>query len=238
MAGAHIQDSSALNFNYVISEIAAGGYVGEMIPGDVADVLDYNAEEEGSAFTDLFSGVLDTDDLLQVVEAFVPTVYNSRTTCIPCGGAVRAQSPSDGREADIPVKRGFAGGFVGHDAGAQIWGNSDAPWMSDRKYGTQEGEPKRPCDAVRIRSVYGAEFAGGYVGLMEVGSTAGSRRRTSLAHSTRSILPLKTRMSTVRSNSLTRARGTRGSDMSDNTAALPESLRMWAKSPMKMWMKR
>ena len=44
--------------------------------------------------------------------------------------------------------------------------------MSDRKYGTQEGEPKRPCDAVRIRSVYGAEFAGGYVGLMEVGSTA------------------------------------------------------------------
>ena len=172
MAGAHIQDSSALNFNYVISEIAAGGYVGEMIPGDVADVLDYNAEEEGSAFTDLFSGVLDTDDLLQVVEAFVPTVYNSRTTCIPCGGAVRAQSPSDGREADIPVKRGFAGGFVGHDAGAQIWGNSDAPWMSDRKYGTQEGEPKRPCDAVRIRSVYGAEFAGGYVGLMEPGSTA------------------------------------------------------------------
>ena len=38
--GGHIQDSQAVNFSYIIGEIAAGGYVGEMQPGDVAKLLD------------------------------------------------------------------------------------------------------------------------------------------------------------------------------------------------------
>lgn len=40
MYGGHIQDSQAVNFSYIIGEIAAGGYVGEMQPGDVAKLLD------------------------------------------------------------------------------------------------------------------------------------------------------------------------------------------------------
>ena len=163
MMGAHIQDSNAENFAYVIGEVAAGGYAGEMEPGNVADVLDY---QEDSELTNLLKSVLDTD-MISLVQAFVPTVYNSRTTCIPCGGAVRAQSLSSGN-GDESVRRGFAGGYVGHGAGAQIWGDSSAAWKEQTVY---SGD-KRDCDAVRIRSVYGAEFAGGYVGLLEAGSTA------------------------------------------------------------------
>lgn len=171
MAGAHIQDSNANNFSYIIGEVAAGGYAGEMDPGDVLDVLDYQSQEN-SAITDLFSGILATDDLLAVIQSFVPTIYNSRTTCIPCGGAVRAHCASDSDNVTLPVLRGCAGGYVGRIAGAQIWGDSNAAWLGDEVYGNKEGEDKRPCDAVRIRSVYGAEYAGGYVGLMEAASTA------------------------------------------------------------------
>ena len=171
MAGAHIQDSNANNFSYIIGEVAAGGYAGEMDPGDVLDVLDYQSQEN-SAITDLFSGILATDDLLEVIQSFVPTIYNSRTTCIPCGGAVRAHCASDSDNVTLPVLRGCAGGYVGRIAGAQIWGDSNAAWLGDEVYGNKEGEDKRPCDAVRIRSVYGAEYAGGYVGLMEAASTA------------------------------------------------------------------
>ena len=174
MAGAHVQDSSSYNFSYIIGEVASGGYAGEMCPGNVADVLDYDEEKDGLLST-VLGGVLDTDDMISVVQAFVPTVYNSCTTCIPCGGVVRAQSFSDvasavnqGEQQEIPLQRGFAGGFVGHSIGGQIWGKSDAAWMGETNYSGLQ----RNCDAVRIRSIYGAEYAGGYAGLMEAGSTA------------------------------------------------------------------
>ena len=175
IAGAHVQDSNSYNFSYIIGEVAAGGYAGEMIPGDLADILDY--EEGGLA--DVLEEVVQVDDLVSLVQAFVPTVYNSCTTCIPCGGAVRAQSFSDSGDVQIPVSRGYAGGFVGHSSGGQIWGSSNAAWREDEVYGKNPetgnntpGEPTRNCDAIRIRSVYGAEYAGGYVGLMEAASTA------------------------------------------------------------------
>ena len=170
MRGAHIQDSSANNFNYIVGEVASGGYAGEMQPGNVADVLALDGDDDPTIH-DLLGDVIEAD-MISLVQTFVATVYNSRTTCIPCGGAVRAQSFSDSDEIDLPVQRGFAGGFVGHDEGGQIWGNSNAAWMGDVEYGLTDDEPKQPCDAVRIRSVYGAEYAGGYVGLMESASTA------------------------------------------------------------------
>lgn len=166
MGGAHIQDSNANNFSYIIGEIASGGYAGEMHPGDVADVLDYEAD--GGTIESVLGGVIETDDLVAVIQAFVPTIFNSRTTCIPCGGAVRAQSFSDSADEMLAVRRGFAGGYLGHGVGAQIWGQSSTEWLGENEY----SGPKRDCDALRIRSVYGAEYAGGYVGLMESGSTA------------------------------------------------------------------
>lgn len=166
MAGAHVQNSNAENFAYVIGEITSGGYAGEMHPGDVADVLDYQDDETG--ITDVLNYVIETDDMAQIVEAFVPTIYNSRSTCIPCGGAVRAQSFSDSADEELAVKRGYAGGYVGHASGAQILGSSNAEWGDEDTY----TGPQRDCDIIRIRSVYGAEYAGGFVGLLESAGTA------------------------------------------------------------------
>lgn len=170
ISGGHIQESNCENFAYIIGEIAAGGYVGEMIPGEVAKVLPQS---------DL-SILGDVSGLASLAEDFVPTIRNSETTCIPCGGAIRAESASD-----RTTLRGMAGGYVGHTVGGQIWGNSNDVWKSEndgynavteeytdnKTIGHYTGK-QRLCSAIRIRSVYGAEYAGGYCGFMEAGSTA------------------------------------------------------------------
>lgn len=168
--GGHIQDSHSINFSYIIGEENAGGYVGNMEPGDVASLLD-----DGS----LLSNIVDIDSVLaSVIEDFVPTIRNSTTTCIPCGGAVRAQAASDSA-----VQRGCAGGYCGHNEGGHIWGFNDSTWKDQNdgvllnqqtdnnrvgKYTGQQSE----CAAIRIRSVYGYEYAGGFTGFMESGDTA------------------------------------------------------------------
>ncbi len=49
-------------------------------------------------------GLIKADNLLGVLQAFVPVIKNSETTSIPCGGAVRAQA-----ESDDGIYRGLAG---------------------------------------------------------------------------------------------------------------------------------
>ncbi|MDM8246417.1 Cna B-type domain-containing protein [Collinsella tanakaei] len=165
ISGGHIQDSNCRNFSYVIGQVAAGGYAGEVEPGNVADVLDdVSTDEDG-----LLHGLIGTDGLASVLQAFVPSIRNSETTCIPCGGAVRAQASSD-----ATTLRGMAGGYVGHNVGGQIWGNSSKDWKDENHNAvldTYDG-PQREAAAIRIRSVYGAEYAGGFTGLMEAGDTA------------------------------------------------------------------
>lgn len=78
--------------------------------------------------------------LASVLETFVPFVENSNAISIPCGSAVRAEKESDGSSAC-----GTAGGFVGHSIGGQI----------------------DTCQAIRIRSVFGSEYAGGFTGWAE-----------------------------------------------------------------------
>ncbi len=156
ISGGHIQDSSCYNFAYIIGEVAAGGYAGEMVPGDVANVLPESS----------LSLIGSTARLASLVQDFVPTVRNSETTCVPCGGAVRAESFSDRM-----FVRGMAGGYVGHSIGAQIWGMSNDAWKEENDGDNKYTGPQRPCTAHRIRSVYGAEYAGGYCGFMEAGST-------------------------------------------------------------------
>lgn len=154
IAGGHIQDSNSYNFSYIIGQITAGGYVGESVPGNVADVL-------GDA--SILSGLVDVkESLASVAQDFVPTIRNSSTTCIPCGGAVRAQAVST-----KSVQRGMAGGYVGHNEGGNIWGDNTKKWKGKEYTG-----PTSKCEAVRIRSVYGAEIAGGFTGLMESADTA------------------------------------------------------------------
>ena len=90
IAGGHTQNSNAYNFSHIIGQICAGGYVGELEPGSVAKVLDSADVGENG----LLNGLLDVNDLLSLVNAFVPSVRNSVTTSIPCGGVVRAQAAS------------------------------------------------------------------------------------------------------------------------------------------------
>ena len=162
MYGGHIQDSQAVNFSYIIGEIAAGGYVGEMQPGDVAKLLD-NAS--------ILNGLVDVDEVLaSVLQSFVPSIRNSSTNCVPCGGAVRANAASD-----ETVQRGMAGGFVGHNMGGTIHGFDTSIWKKEYEEGDAKklyNGPMSLCKAERIRSVYGHEYAGGYTGLMEPADTA------------------------------------------------------------------
>ncbi len=169
IAGGHIQDSNVLNFSYIIGQVEAGGYAGGVAPGSVASVFDSKETLTGS----VINGLIGTGGALaSLLQDFVPTVRNSKTTCVPCGGAVRAQAASDEF-----VQRGMAGGYVGHNEGGHIWGMNNAPWKeendtSNHYTGTVEAGTKRRAVAERIRSVYGAEIAGGYTGLLEPADTA------------------------------------------------------------------
>ena len=90
------------------------------------------------------------------MQDFVPTIRNSETTSVPCGGAVRAQAASDKL-----ALRGMAGGYVGHNEGGHIWGNNNASWKKENDGSNHYMGTQRVAAAERIRSVYGAEFAGG-----------------------------------------------------------------------------
>lgn len=158
--GGHIQDSNSYNFSYVIGQVKAGGYAGGIAPGDVASVLADN--------TSILKGLVSTNGALaSLVQDFVPTVRNSETTSIPCGGAVRAQAASDKL-----ALRGMAGGYVGHNEGGHIWGKNNASWKKENDASNHYAGTQRVAAAERIRSVYGAEFAGGYTGLLEPADTA------------------------------------------------------------------
>ena len=154
ISGGHIQNSNSYDFSYIIGQITAGGYVGGMEPGSVAKVL------TDASVLENFINV--SESLATLVQDFVPTIRNSSTTCIPCGGAVRAQA-----ESTTSKQRGMAGGYAGHNEGGHIWGNNTNTWKGQNYTG-----PTSTCKAVRIRSVYGEEIAGGYTGLMESADTA------------------------------------------------------------------
>lgn len=166
--GAHIQDANSYLFIYIIGRKTAGGYVGNLEPGSIAEAIG-----SLSLLNDL---VKLPDTLLSVGQDFIPTIRNSETTCVPCGGAVRAEALSDNR-----VRRGMAGGYCGHNEGGQIWGWNDDAWKDENVKEQREGDhiehnyytgPQRECAAIRILSVYGTEFAGGFTGKMEAADTA------------------------------------------------------------------
>lgn len=155
ISGGHIQNSNSNNFSYIIGQITAGGYVGGMEPGSVAKVL------TDASVLKKFINV--SESLATLVQDFVPTIRNSSTTCIPCGGAVRADASST-----TTTQRGMAGGYAGHNEGGHIWGNNNTKKWKGQDY----TGPISTCKAVRIRSVYGKEIAGGFTGLMESADTA------------------------------------------------------------------
>lgn len=145
--GSIIQACNVDNFAYIIAQESAGGYVGSMQPGDVASAI---------GDTSILGGLLQTEgNLASILQSFIPIIENSQATCIPCGGAIRAQGTSDATRA-----RGIAGGYVGENLGGRIAGN------------VAEKGTLREAAIIRLRSVYGTEFAGGFSGRMECANVA------------------------------------------------------------------
>ena len=133
MSGAQITSSNVDQFNYIIGGESAGGYAGTLEPGNVASVL-------GDA--SVLGKLINVQNLLSVLQTFVPKITTSTTAAVPCGGVVRAEN-------------GSAGGYAGHSLGGQIKGSAD-----------------QKSAILRIRSVYGQNYAGGFTGLAEAANTA------------------------------------------------------------------
>ena len=151
--GSQLQNSNVYNFNCIIGQETAGGYVGNFQPGNVASVI---------GETEVLGGLLTTSgNVLSVLQSFIPMIYNSETTATPCGSTVRAEG-----ESDSTRPRGLAGGYVGYNLGGRIEGNSDREWNGKKP------AVKRENAVIRLRSVYGYEFAGGFSGRVESANVA------------------------------------------------------------------
>ena len=133
MSGAQITSSNVDQFNYIIGGASAGGYAGTLEPGNVASVL-------GDA--GVLRKLINAENLLSVLQTFVPKITTSTTGAVPCGGVVRAEN-------------GSAGGYAGHSLGGQI-----------------KGSAEQESAILRLRSVYGQNYAGGFTGFAEAANTA------------------------------------------------------------------
>ena len=151
--GSNFNDSDSYNFEYIIGVTSAGGYAGTIQPGDVASLAES---------TEVLGGLLSVDNLLQVAQTFIARIWNSETTAVPCGGYVIATGTSDGANL-----KGLAGGYAGYNLGGQIKGEYVCDPIFEGNSFTQ-----KTAAAIRIRSVEGEEFAGGFTGLMEAANVA------------------------------------------------------------------
>lgn len=151
--GSNFNDSDSYNFEYIKGVTSAGGYAGTIQPGDVASLAE-SAE--------ILKGLLEVKNLLQVAQTFIARIWNSETTAVPCGGYVIATGTSDGANL-----QGLAGGYAGYNLGGQIKGE----YACDPIFKDNSFTPKTAA-AIRIRSVEGKEFAGGFTGLMEAANVA------------------------------------------------------------------
>lgn len=139
--GSLIKNSDAHNFAYIIGQETAGGYVGNMEPGSVAEVI---------GDVDVIGGLVTAENVASLLQTFIPRIISSSTDAVPCGGVVRAESPSCETGSGGILLRGAAGGYAGHNNGGRIEGEST----------------DNPAKAERIRSVYGYEYAGGFTGYL------------------------------------------------------------------------
>lgn len=108
--GAKLKNAHARNFAYIIGRERAGGYAGEMEPGNAASVL-----EEGT----ILNGLAGVSNLADLVSGFVPELKDCQASSVPCGGVVRAEGLTDQKTV-----RGIAGGYVGYQHGGSILGET------------------------------------------------------------------------------------------------------------------
>lgn len=151
LEGSLLNDCDSYNFEYIEGVVSAGGYAGTMQPGNVANLVDD---------TKILNGLVSATDLLSLAKTFISRTWNSETTAVPCGGYVKATG-----ESDNGTLKGLAGGYVGYNLGGQITGNKTAEDAA-------ESVKLKTASAIRIRSVIGQEYAGGFTGLMKAANIA------------------------------------------------------------------
>ena len=85
---------------------------------------------------DVIGGLVSAENVASLLQTFIPRIISSSTDAVPCGGVVRAESPSCETEAGGILLRGAAGGYAGHNNGGRIEGEStDNPAKAERKIG-------------------------------------------------------------------------------------------------------
>lgn len=141
ISGSNLNNCNSYNFEYIIGRETAGGHTGRAEPGNTAAVI------ESASIIDKVANI--NENVASVLNTFIPQVIDSETTAVPCGGIVRAEGLTD-----TMYKRGYAGGYIGHNEGARI-----------------KGENKEAA-TIRIRSVYGGESSGGFSGVTESANVA------------------------------------------------------------------
>lgn len=141
LSGSNLNNCNSYNFEYIIGRETAGGHTGRAEPGNTAAVI------ESASVIDKVANI--SENIASVLNTFIPQVIDSETTAVPCGGIVRAEGLTD-----TMYKRGYAGGYIGHNEGARI-----------------KGENKEAA-TIRIRSVYGGESSGGFSGVTESANVA------------------------------------------------------------------
>ena len=158
--GSWLNGCDADTYEYIHGFVSAGGFVGTIQPGDMANLIKENDKKT------VLGQLVGAQDLLSVAQTLIPRIYNSSTAAIPCGGYVKATGTSDGS-----VLRGMAGGYAGYNLGGRIWGTAKTDPADLSANPVALAEPKL-AETKRVREVEGQEYAGGFTGLMQAANIA------------------------------------------------------------------
>ena len=154
-----VTNAHAWDAKFVSAYTSAGGFAGEMKTGGVAEV----------GKVSLIG--LDITGSISAVQTFVPVIRNSDITGSQSGMTVKATGIPV-KDSTLKIEKvGYAGGYVGHMLGGQIWGN----WSEASTYGAtdavQDPNNKR-CFVTNLRKVEGTKAIGGFAGQIDPASAA------------------------------------------------------------------
>ncbi len=163
MQGGVITEAHAWDTKTVTAYKSAGGFAGEMMTGGVAEIGNVS----------LANGALDILGSINAVQTFVPVIRNSDISGFQSG--LNVISHGIPQQGDRIEKVGYAGGYVGHVVGGQIWGNWNTPSNTPSTFhitDAVEKEENNRCFVDNLRQVNGTASVGGFVGLVEPGGAA------------------------------------------------------------------
>ena len=152
MDGGVIENAIAYDVKKVSALKSAGGFVGEMRTGSVANVGSISLVG------------IDILDSLSLIQAFVPVIKSSSTIGYQSGAVIQAIGITEkNAQGDITgTEVGYAGGFAGYIVGGQIGEKEDEK--------EEESNHIAKCSIKNLRRIDGTSYVGGYAGRIDSGS--------------------------------------------------------------------